>query len=102
MDRNEKTLIDVERLALLARLTLTEEEKKTLPAEMEEIIRFASVGSTVGAEGGTWTDRPVTPKTNVFREDVPEKGLDRETFLAGAPTRTDAYITVPRVVEEEA
>lgn len=90
--------INVENVANLARLSLTEEEKASMPGEMSAIIDFANQLAELDTE-----DVPITAHvvliSNVFREDVPTNQPDRDALLANAPTKADGYFTVPRVVE---
>ncbi len=94
-----KTTVDVERIASLARLRLTPEERETLPGEMETIIAFANRLSNVDTSGVPETAHAADLQ-NVLREDAVVPSFPRETLLENAPTAEDGYITVPRVVEE--
>jgi aspartyl-tRNA synthetase len=90
--------IDVQAVADLAMLDLTETEKQDLPAQMREIIAFADTLGSVDT-----TDVPITahvvPMKNVLREDRVLPSFDRKEILSNAPTKDDVYIIVPRVVE---
>ncbi len=90
--------IDVENVAHLARLTLSEEEKVVMEPEMEEIINFANALSKVDTSGVDITAH-VVPLENVFREDMVGEKLDREELLLNAVTKFEGYITVPKVIE---
>ncbi len=90
--------IDVENVAKLARLSLSPEEKAAMANDMEAIIGFANQLSEVDT-GDTQVTAHVIPLNNVFHQDSPVSEFDRETMLANAPTRTEAYVSVPRVVE---
>jgi aspartyl-tRNA synthetase len=86
--------IDIERVANLARLSLTDEERRTLPDQMGEIIAFADQLAALDT-----TDVPITahlvPLRNVFREDTPEQIFTRDEMLQNAPTSDGIYMTVP-------
>src|SRR5450631_2433012 len=41
-------------------------------------------------------------ETNVLREDVPEKSLNRAEALANAPSSDDVYFKVPQVIKNPA
>ncbi|MCH5183398.1 MAG: aspartate--tRNA ligase [Oscillospiraceae bacterium] len=95
----KKPTVEVEYVAALSRLRLTEEERASLPDEMEAIIGFANRLSAVDTSG--------TPETahagdlqNIWREDQVAPSFPRDLLLENAPTGEDGYITVPRVVEE--
>ena len=96
--RKKAPAIQVEAVANLARLNLTEAEKQSLPEELSAIIAFADQLSALDTEGVPVTAH-VVPMKNVFREDVPEQRFGREELLQNAKTQADGYITVPRVVE---
>ena len=90
--------INVENVANLARLSLSDKEKESLAKEMNAIIDFANQLSELDTE-----DVPITahvvPISNIFRCDEVTNKPDRDELLANAPTKADGYFTVPRVVE---
>ena len=90
--------INVENVANLARLSLSNKEKESLAKEMNAIIDFANQLSELDTE-----DVPITahvvPISNIFRCDEVTNKPDRDELLANAPTKADGYFTVPRVVE---
>lgn len=91
--------IDIEHVARLARLGLTEEELSRFRDQLAVILDHAERVREVAAEDVPPTAHPI-PMRNVFREDEPRPGLDREDALAGAPEREDDRFKVPRIVEE--
>ena len=90
--------IDVEKIANLARLNLTEQEKVELPRQMQTIIDFADQLSAVQDDGVEATEH-VNPVWNVLREDVAIPGLDRDLALSTAKNRADGYIAVPKTFD---
>ena len=96
--RQNASLIDIENVANLARLSLTDEEKRRLPDEMGNIIAFANQLSALDTEGVPITAH-VVPLKNVFREDIPSSRFTREQMLFNAPTTDGIYMTVPKTVE---
>ena len=90
--------VDVEKIAHLARLSLTADEKERFGADMTAIVAFADQLSAVDTEGVRETAY-VVPLSNVLREDVPQSDYARDDLLANAKTKADGYVTVPRVVE---
>lgn len=92
------TLKDVEHVAKLARLGLTEEEKEKFAGQLSSIISYVEQLNEVNTEG-------VEPMAhaiefcNVFREDkVDEAGLRKE-LLSNAPQEEDGYFRVPRIAD---
>lgn len=96
--RQNAGLIDIENVANLARLSLTDEEKRRLPVEMGDIIAFANQLAAIDTEGVPITAH-VVPLRNVFREDIPAENFTREQMLFNAPTTDGVYMTVPKTVE---
>lgn len=96
--RQNAGLIDIENVANLARLSLTDEEKRRLPDEMGDIIAFANQLAAIDTEGVPVTAH-VVPLRNVFREDIPAENFTREQMLFNAPTTDGVYMTVPKTVE---
>ena len=92
--------IDIDHVARLARLSLTDEEKKRLREQLGVILEHAARVQEVAAE-----DIPPTayaiPRSNVFRPDDPEECLEPEEALAGAPEIEADRFKVPRIVEQE-
>lgn len=88
---------DVEHVALLGRLELSEEEIEVYTEQLAKILEYASVLNELDTK-----DIPplahVLPLQNVFREDEAKEHLDPETVLAHAPDREDRYFRVPRLV----
>ncbi len=97
--KRKKASIDLDRIASLARLKLTERERETLPAEMESILSFADRLASVPTDGVSATAH-IADLQNVLREDTVGKRYERDLLLQNAPSASDGYITVPRVVED--
>ena len=96
--KKAKPSINVENVAFLARLALTEQEKKNMPSELNSIISFADQLSELDLDNIKALEH-ITGETNVLREDEPSNNFSKKDLLANAPTKNEDYITVPRVVE---
>lgn len=92
--------IDVDHVARLARLALTDDERERFHRQLGVILDHAERVREVAAEDVPPTSHPV-PLTNVLREDEPRPGLSHEDALAGAPEAEDGRFKVPRIVEME-
>jgi aspartyl-tRNA(Asn)/glutamyl-tRNA(Gln) amidotransferase subunit C len=92
--------IDIEHVARLARLALTDEEKERLREQLGLIIEYAAKVGEVAAEDVPPTAYAI-PRANVYREDVPEPSLPQAEALANAPDQQDGRFKVPRIVEIE-
>lgn len=91
--------IDVENIANLACLYLTDEDKISYAEDMHSIIAFADTITRVDTSNIKAKEHLV-PISNVFHDDeVIIHNVERDELLAASPTKTDGYITVPRVVE---
>ena len=92
------TLAEVEHVALLSRLRLTDEEKHRLTDDLNHILDQFAVLQQLDT-----TDVPPTAHAmameNVFRDDVSRPSLSREDALREAPEARDEFFIVPRVVE---
>ncbi len=94
------TIEDVEHIAKLARLRLTEEEKLRFQKELGKIIEYFDQLKKLNTEGVSPTTH-VVPLENVLREDVVKPSLPVDEALANAPDRKGNYFRVPKVVEKE-
>jgi aspartyl-tRNA(Asn)/glutamyl-tRNA(Gln) amidotransferase subunit C len=93
------TRADVEHVAQLARLALTDEELTSLTSELGAILDYAAEVSALDTDGVEPTAHPL-PLVNVFRADVVEPGLPRDEVLAAAPAAEDGRFKVPRILGE--
>lgn len=98
--KKEKDItIDVENIANLACLYLTDEDKISYAEDMNSIIAFADTITRVDTSNIKAKEHLI-PISNVFHDDeVIIHNVERDELLAASPTKTDGYITVPRVVE---
>lgn len=92
--------IDVDHVARLARLNLTDEERERFRTQLGLILEHAERVREVATDEVTPTAQPV-PQSNVFRDDEPEPVLSQEEALAGAPEVEDGRFKVPRIIEAE-
>ena len=92
--------IDVDHVAKLARLALTDEERERYRQQLGLILEHAERVGEVAADDVEPTAHPV-PQTNVFRADEPGECLTQEEALANAPETEDGRFKVPRIIEAE-
>jgi aspartyl-tRNA(Asn)/glutamyl-tRNA(Gln) amidotransferase subunit C len=90
--------IDIEHVARLARLALTDDEKEQLRTQLAVILEHAATVGEVAAEDVEPTAYAI-PRANVYRDDVPEPSLPQPKALANAPEQEDGRFKVPRIVE---
>lgn len=90
---------DVEHVARLARLALSEEELDLLQVQLARILEHAERVTSLDTEGVEPTSHAI-PLANVFREDVAVPGLSQEEALANAPEADAGQFRVPKIIEE--
>ena len=90
--------IDIDHVAKLARLGLTDEEKARLRAQLGLILEHAAKVGEVAA-----ADVPPTayaiPRVNELRDDEPQPSISHEAAMANAPAQVDGRFMVPRIAE---
>ena len=97
---SEAKVFDVESIADLARLELTDVEKNSLGAEMEGIVAYVDMLSELNVDDIEPTAH-ATPLTNVLRNDLAVDPFPRDSFIANAPDSIDdELIKVPKVIDE--
>ncbi len=91
------TRTDVEKVALLARLQLSEDELTSLTNELSQIVTYVDQLAEVDTDN-------VEPMThaielhNVFADDEVRPSLSRDQALANAPSHNDQAYLVPPVL----
>jgi len=91
---------DVEHVARLARLALTEEEKERYTAQLESILEYIGQLNQLDTKDVPPTTH-VLPLRNVWREDQtdPERFGDRRAILKNAPEAEGPLFKVKKVIE---
>lgn len=89
---------EVRKVALLARLELTEEEIEAQAGHINSLLSHFDILQQIDVTGVEPTSH-VIPMVNVLREDVSRPSLLREETLANAPEARDGCFVVPRIVE---
>ena len=90
--------MDIEKVARLARLELSEEEKVTFGDQLEQILNYMEQLNRIDTTGVEPTSHAI-PIHNVFREDEVKHSLSQEEVLAIAPDEEDGHFKVPRIIE---
>ena len=90
---------DVERIARLARLELTEHEKTLMTPQLSAFLAYAEQVQQVATAGVPPTSHPLGTLGS-WRDDTPEPSLDRTLALSQAPEADAArgLFKVPRVL----
>jgi aspartyl-tRNA(Asn)/glutamyl-tRNA(Gln) amidotransferase subunit C len=90
----------VEHVAKLARLALTEEELDTFEEQLSRVLEHANTVTNLDTEGVEPTSHSM-PLMNVLRPDVVVPSIGSEAALANAPAAEDGHFRVPRILDEE-
>jgi aspartyl-tRNA(Asn)/glutamyl-tRNA(Gln) amidotransferase subunit C len=90
---------DVEHVAALARLGLTDAEIDLMQVQLNRILEAVNQLQAVDTSSVGPTAM-VIQLENVMRDDVSRPSLDREATLANAPLREGPMLRVPVVLEE--
>lgn len=90
----------IERLAHLARLEFSEEEKKELKVDLERMIEFVEKLKEVDTAG----EEPllhITNAVNVLRNDEVKQTITKQEALLNAPLSDGNFFKVPKVIKKE-
>ncbi len=90
---------EVEHVAYLARLALSEEEKEMFTEQLNRILEAFAKLQELPTEDVEPLSH-VVPLQNVFAEDEVGQPLTVEEALSNTPSKEDEYIVVPRIIEE--
>ncbi len=92
---------DFAKLQKMAKLTLSDEEKAKVHAQLDEALKAIEVFDELDLAGVPPMTHP-TGLENVVREDVVTPSFTEEQALQNAPATHAGYIMVPGVFEEQA
>ncbi len=88
----------IEYVGILAKLELSDEEKKQAKSDMGRMLDYIDKLGELDTTGVEPMSH-VFPVQNVFREDVVTNSDTREELLANAPEQKDGMFMVPRTFE---
>lgn len=97
---SEITREEVQHLAGLARIALTDDEVTSLTAELSKIVDAIAQVREVAGPDVPATSHPV-PLANVMRDDAVGETLTREQVFAGAPGHDGERFRVSAIMGEE-
>lgn len=87
---------DVEHVAKLARLELTEEEKVKFSKQLGDILKYMDQLNEVDTTGVEPMNHPID-FSNVLRDDVVKYELTREELMTNAPEVEQDFFKVPKI-----
>ena len=89
---------NIDHVADLVKLALTEEEKEQLTKDLDYVVSYMSTMNEVDTD----KVQPMThvlPLKNLFRQDLVGNSSDQEQILSNAPSRKDGSFKVPKTVD---
>ncbi|MHA7965973.1 Asp-tRNA(Asn)/Glu-tRNA(Gln) amidotransferase subunit GatC [Paenibacillus sp. CAU 1782] len=89
---------DVQHVANLARLELSDGEQQQFMEQLNAILKYAEKLNELNTDDVQPTSH-VLPIVNVMRDDVKKESLPLEKVLLNAPDEEDGQIRVPAVLE---
>ncbi|HSY60550.1 MAG TPA: Asp-tRNA(Asn)/Glu-tRNA(Gln) amidotransferase subunit GatC [Cytophaga sp.] len=90
----------IDRLAHLAKLKFSEEEKKELKTDLERMIGFVEKLKEVDTSG-VEPLLHITDAVNVLREDEVKQTTTKQQALLNAPLTDGNFFKVPKVIKKE-
>ena len=90
--------MDIEKVAKLARLDLSEEEKATFGKQLEQILTYMEQLNRLDTAGVEPTSHAI-PVHNAFREDETRPSCSQEEVLSISPDQENGHFRVPRIIE---
>ena len=90
---------EVEQVAKLARLALTEAETTAFSQQLNQIVGYVQKLKSFSTEGVEPTST-VPGQSNVFRPDQVQASLSTEQALSNAPDAEAQCFRVPKIIQE--
>ena len=92
------TRVEVEHVARLARLELSEPELDTFTVQMDSILAYVEKLNALNTDGIVPTSHAV-PMENAFRTDQLRDAIGVDNALVNAPKHAESFFRVPKVIE---
>jgi aspartyl-tRNA(Asn)/glutamyl-tRNA(Gln) amidotransferase subunit C len=90
--------MDIEKVARLARIELSEEEMATFGSQLEQILTYMEQLNRLNTIGVEPTSHAI-PMYNAFREDESGPSFPQEEVLCISPDQENGHFKVPRIIE---
>jgi aspartyl-tRNA(Asn)/glutamyl-tRNA(Gln) amidotransferase subunit C len=92
------TKMEVEQVARLARLELSDQEQDKLTDQLSNILTYVEKLNELETSGVAPTSHVLDMK-NVMRDDIAVESLTQEQALANAPEKAAGHYKVPKIIE---
>ena len=90
--------MDIEKVARLARLELSEKEKEVLGNQLEQVLSYMEQLNRLDTTGIEPTSHAI-PVYNAFRDDEARPSFPKEAVLGIAPDQDEGHFKVRRIIE---
>jgi len=90
--------MDIDKVARLARLELSREEKEVFGRQLDQILEHMEQLNRLDTTGVEPTSHAI-PISNVFREDEKKASFPRDDVTVIAPEQEGGCFRVPRIIE---
>lgn len=94
---DKETIVQLTRLC---RIDCTEEEQEALLQDLKKILDYIEQLQQIETENVPPCNHVLENMANVMREDIIKEVLNRESFLANAPSHIGGMIRVPPVIKQ--
>jgi aspartyl-tRNA(Asn)/glutamyl-tRNA(Gln) amidotransferase subunit C len=90
--------MDIEKVAKLARLQLSSQEREILGNQLDQILTYMEQLNRLDTKGIEPTSHAI-PVYNAFREDEARPSSPKEEVLGIGPEEEEGHFKVPRIIE---
>ncbi len=90
--------MDINYVAHLARLELTDAEKQKIAAQLKDILAYVEKLNELDVSNVEPTAHAI-PLANVWRKDEVRPSIDRDRVLRNAPEQARDLFIVPKIIE---
>jgi len=90
--------MDIEKVAKLARLQLSSQERETFGNQLDHILTYMEQLNRLDTKGIEPTSHAI-PVYNAFREDEARPSSPKEEVLGIGPEEEEGHFKVPRIIE---
>lgn len=89
----------IDNLAKLSHLSFSDQERKEIKADLQEMISFIEKLNEVNTEGVTPLLH-MSSNVNILRDDIVQRSVSREEALKNAPDTDGTFFKVPKVIKK--
>jgi len=94
------TINEVEKIAQLAKLKFSEDEKAKLQKDMNQVLGYIEQLNELDLQNVEPLEN-INETENVMREDEIKPWLNTEEALKNAPSKTQKFFKVPKVIDKQ-